>query len=259
MNYLIKDLNKILDITIILLILMIFSIYNNTLSLYTFSCANDLVITNGSKENNIIALSFDDGPHPKYTNQILDLLKEYNIKATFFILGKNAELYPEIIRREESEGHEVGNHSYSHIDMRKASNKTIKEEYEKTQEIIYSISNTKPKVFRPPYGTYNNEIIKIVSSDDSAVILWTYYQDSKDWSNPGVNKIVATTLSKVQNGDIILFHDYVYKPESQTLEALKIILPKLIDKGYKFVTISELINISQEKKTINNYNQKIYN
>ena len=143
--------------------------------------------------------------------------------------------------------------------MRKASNKTIKEEYEKTQEIIYSISNTKPKVFRPPYGTYNNEIIKIVSSDDSAVILWTYYQDSKDWSNPGVNKIVATTLSKVQNGDIILFHDYVYKPESQTLEALKIILPKLIDKGYKFVTISELINISQEKKTINNYNQKIYN
>ena len=132
--------------------------------------------------------------------------------------------------------------------MKKVSDKIIREEFEKTQEIIYSISNIKPKVFRPPYGNYNDDVIKIVSSDNLSLVLWTFYQDSKDWSNPGVDVIVDTTLSKVQNGDIILLHDYVYKKESHTVEALKIILPKLIDEGYRFVTISELIDISQEKK-----------
>lgn len=250
-----KDLNKLLDISIIIIVLMIISIYtNDSIAVYTFSSTNNAVITSGSKENKIIAISFDDGPHPKYTTQILDLLKEYDIKATFFVLGKHAELYPEIIKRQILEGHEIGNHSYSHVNMKKVSNKVIKEEYQKTQEIIYSISNTKPKIFRPPYGNYNNEIIKIVTNDDSSVILWTYYQDSKDWSNPGIDAIINTTLSKIQNGDIILFHDYVYKPESHTVEALKTILPQLIDEGYKFVTISELIDISQENKVTNNYN-----
>ncbi len=255
MRKIINDLNKLLNITIVTIILMCISIYSMyPQSIYTFSNNHIGIVSKGPKEEKILALSFDDGPHPKYTAEILDILKQYNIKATFFVLGMHAELYPDIIKRQVAEGHEIGNHSYSHVNMKKASVAVIKEEFAKTQNIIYSISNTKPKVFRPPYGNYNDEVIKIVSSDNTPIILWTFYQDSKDWSNPGVDSIVNTTLSKAQNGDIILFHDYVYKKESHTVEALKIILPKLIDEGYKFVTISELINISQERKVLSNYN-----
>ena len=252
MRKIFKDLNKLIDMTIIIIALMTISIYNiypNAIN--TFSNNRTTIVSKGPKEEKILALSFDDGPHPKYTDEILDILKQYNIKATFFVLGKHAELYPDIIRKQIQEGHEIGNHSYSHVNLKKASPKIIKDEYNKTQNIIYSISNIKPKVFRPPYGNYNDEVIKVVSSDDSSIVIWTFYQDSKDWSNPGVEKIVNTTLSKSQNGDIILFHDYVYKKESHTVEALKIFLPTWIDEGYRFVTMSELINISLEKKVIN--------
>lgn len=130
--------------------------------------------------------------------------------------------------------------------MKRATKKEIKEEFIKTQETIYSIVKVKPRVFRPPYGNYNKDVIEIVSSNYVPIVLWTFYQDSKDWSNPGVDSIVDTTLSRIQNGDIILFHDYVYKNESHTVEALKRIIPKLLDEGYKFVTISELLYISRE-------------
>lgn len=249
-----KDLNKLLDITLVIMILIIIFIYStNSDAIYTFSNTRTAIVSKGTTTKKIIALSFDDGPHPEYTIQILDLLKQYNAKATFFVLGMHAESYPDIIRREASEGHEIGNHSYSHINMRKASKKVIKEEFEKTQEIIYSISNIRPKLFRPPYGNYNDEVIEVVSSDDSSVVLWTFYQDSKDWSNPGVDLIVDTTLSKIQNGDIVLFHDYVYKPKSNTVEALKRILPELIEEGYQFVTISELISISNERQVLSDF------
>lgn len=254
MGKLIKDTNKMINIIIVTLLIILIGVeYVYPKSIYTLSNNAEVIVTKGSKKQKVIALSFDDGPHPKYTVEILDILKEYNVKATFFVLGIHANSYPDIIRRQVSEGHEVGNHSYSHVNMKKATRKVIKEEFEQTQDIIYSICNIKPKLFRPPYGNYNDEIIKIISSDDSALVLWTFYQDSKDWSNPGVDKIVNTTLSNIQNGDIILFHDYVYKPESNTIEALKIILPKLIDEGYDFVTISELINISEDKKISNVY------
>jgi polysaccharide deacetylase family sporulation protein PdaB len=257
MNGIRKDVNIILDLTIVVIVFMVVTIHNTyPKTLYAFSNSNNraAIVSGGSKEDKIIALTFDDGPHPEYTVEILDLLKQYNAKATFFVLGKYAETYPEIIRRQIAEGHEVGNHSYSHVNMKKVSSKVIKQEFEKTQDIIYSIANVRPKVFRPPYGNYNDDVIKIVSSDDSAVVLWTFYQDSKDWSNPGVDVVIDTTLSKVQNGDIILFHDYVYKPESHTVGALKVILPKLVDEGYKFVTMSELINLSQDRKVLNNFN-----
>lgn len=246
MKKIIKSLNNLINITIVIIILMSMAIYTMyPATTYTFSNNKAAIVSKGPKEEKILALSFDDGPHPKYTIEILDILKQYNVKATFFVLGQHAEAYPDIINRQIAEGHEVGNHSYSHVNMKKASNAVIKEEFEKTQNIIYSISNVKPKVFRPPYGNYTDDVVKIISSDNSSIVLWTFYQDSKDWSNPGVDVIVDTTLSKAQNGDIILFHDYVYKKESHTVEALKIILPKLIDEGYKFVTMSELIRISQ--------------
>lgn len=242
MRKIIKDINHLLNITIILILLI--TIYIENLDYETIEVLNNknlAVVTSGSKTEKTLALSFDDGPHPEYTVQILDILKEYNVVATFFVLGQHAEKYPEIINRQLSEGHEIGNHSYSHIDMKKASIKEIQEEFDKTQEIIYSICNVKPKLFRPPYGNYNDQVVKLIDSHESTLVLWTFYQDSKDWSNPGVETIIETTLSKAKNGDIILLHDYVYKDESHTVKALKTIIPILLDKGYRFVTISDLI------------------
>lgn len=247
MRKLANDIHRLFNITILVKLLIAITIYNSyPKAIYVSMDMKQAVFSKGTREQKVVALSFDDGPHPKYTIEILDILKEYDIKATFFVLGIHAEKYPEIIKRQVEEGHEIGNHSYSHIDMRRATKKQILEEFKKTQEIIYSVANIRPKVFRPPYGNYNKEVIEIVSSDDIPIVLWTFYQDSKDWSNPGVDSIIETTLSKVQNGDIILFHDYVYKNESHTVEALKTIIPKLIEEGYKFVTISELLNISRE-------------
>lgn len=199
------------------------------------------IVSNGSRDRMVIALTFDDGPHPIYTNKILDILKEYNVKATFFILGKHGELYPELLIRQNQEGHEIGIHSYNHINMKKEKKEVVEEEFNKTQQIIFSKTGRKAQVFRPPYGTYNQTVYDIAIKNQCKIVLWTYYQDSKDWSNPGTDKIVETVISQARNGDIILFHDHNEASENQTIEALKEIIPDLINKGYKFVTISQLL------------------
>ncbi|NLY46255.1 MAG: polysaccharide deacetylase family protein [Tissierella sp.] len=209
------------------------------------------IVRNGPREQKYIALTFDDGPHPQYTTEILDLLKKHNIKATFFVLGQLAEKYPDIIKRQVNEGHEVGNHTYSHFDITKISKDEFKEEFRRTQDIISSLTGVESNVFRPPYGLYNENVVKIINEQQSNIILWTYDQDSKDWSNPGVDKIVDTTVANIKNGDIILFHDYVYHETSNTVSALESIIPELINKGYNFVTVSELMDLLK-KDIVNN-------
>lgn len=204
------------------------------------------IVSRGYTDEKVVALTFDDGPHPEFTNKILDLLKEYDVKSTFFVLGKLAEKYPEIIRRQWEEGHEIGNHTYSHINIKNSPKERIIEEYEKTQNIITSITNEAPKLFRPPYGAFNHNALDIMEAHDSVLVLWSEGQDSRDWSNPEVEKIVNTTLTNIKNGDIILFDDYVYYDESNTIEALKLILPALKSRGYRFVTVSELIDINSK-------------
>lgn len=221
-----------------------FIILNNThVSIVAIDNNYGKIVNHGSVEEHVIALTFDDGPHPKYTNEILDLLKEYDVKATFFVLGKLAEAYPDIIKRQWKEGHEIGNHTYSHIDTKKVTKEVLLEEYEKTQNIIFELTNNKPKLFRPPYGSFNNNTIDIMETNNSVIVLWSAHQDSKDWKNPEVKNIVNTTLSNLRNGDIILFHDYVYFENSNTIEALKKIIPELKKRGYRFVTVSELMNL----------------
>ncbi len=206
---------------------------------------NQNLISYGSKDQKNIALTFDDGPHPKYTVEILDLLKEHDIKATFFVLGKLAEQYPDIIKRQVEEGHEVGNHTYSHIDVHKATMDQFEEEFNKTQEVILSLTGIESKVFRPPYGNFNEKIVPVTSSKDSKIVFWSQKKENNDWSNPGIEKISNTVLSQAQNGDIVLLHDGIHHNESHTVEALKTILPELKKRGYNFVTVSELERLSR--------------
>lgn len=205
-------------------------------------------------EDKKIALTFDDGPYPKTTEVILDLLKKYDAKATFFVLGNKVKLYPETIKREIAEGHEVANHTYNHVYfMKSISAATIRDEIVKTEDALQSLTGKKPLLFRPPGGYYNENMIEVAKGLGYTTILWSWHQDTNDWKSPGVNKIVNKVLNNARNGDIVLMHDY--NPGSlQTVKALETILYELDKRGFEFVTVSELMKptTSIESKTEDN-------
>lgn len=193
-------------------------------------------------EEKLIALTFDDGPDPADTPQILDLLKQYDVKATFFLIGTKAERYPELVQREAAEGHELANHTYRHTYFnKKIPERRIRDELTKAQDAIHRISGQKPHLFRPPGGYYNETLVQTAKKEGFTVIMWSWHMDTLDWDTPGVNKITSKVLNNARNGDIVLFHDYV-EGKTETIEALKKILPELKQRGYRFVTVSELLS-----------------
>lgn len=189
-------------------------------------------------EEKCIALTFDDGPHIKYTLEILDILKENNATATFFIIGENAEEHPEIIEKIIDAGCEIGNHTWSHAFLDKLDYQGIYEEISKADELLKRLTGSSPKVFRPPGGRYNETVLKIAEEFGYTTVLWS--KDTRDWSCPTVERVISSALDNPSDGDIVLFHDYNAK-KSPTPEALRKILPKLIADGYKTVTASELL------------------
>lgn len=202
-------------------------------------CKNneEVFIKNGSRSEKYLALTFDDGPHPKETDEVLDILKKYNIKATFFIAGKHANWYSEPLIRASKEGHEIGNHTFNHPDISNLSNDQLENEILKCEDILLEKTGKKPTLFRPPYGSYKqNELGKIANKLGYKVVLWTTV-DAKDWKNPGAQSIANTIVNNAKNGDIILLHDYATE---NTVEALDILIPQMQSKGYKFVTVSEM-------------------
>ncbi len=186
-----------------------------------------------------IALTFDDGPHYKYTEKILDILKKYDVKATFFTVGTNAERFPELIKRELSEGHEVANHTYFHKHMAKLSDEEFRDEIEGWEDVMAEAHGYRSTLFRPPEGILTDSERQITKELGYDVVLWSI--DTRDWAHNRVDRIVDTVVSDVTDGSVILFHDFV-SGDSPTPEALEIIIPKLKEMGYEFVTVSELNN-----------------
>ncbi len=185
-----------------------------------------------------IALTFDDGPHPRYTDEILAILAQYNISATFFVIGENVEQYPDVTKRVIEAGHEIGNHTYSHIYMNSGNIKPMSAEIEKTNTLLRENFGYNTKLIRPPGGLYGDNALLCAQSFGSSVILWTV--DTRDWAHTPSEKISEYVISTVKSGDIILMHDYV-SGRSPTPAALKVIIPTLIKNGFSFVTISELL------------------
>lgn len=181
----------------------------------------------------MIALTFDDGPS-KYTDSILELLKKYNARATFFVIGNKVELYKETIQKMIRYGNEIGNHSYNHKWLTKVSDDELVSQINTTQNIIQETTGVTPKLFRPTYGSINQHLREKIPLD---IIMWTV--DTSDWKTTNSKKIATYALKTIKNNDIILMHD----THKQTYEALKIMLPKLKEKGYQFVTVSELNEI----------------
>ena len=191
-----------------------------------------------SGKEKMIALTFDDGPHKKYTEEILDILDEYSIKATFFVVGVCAEKYPEIIAREIMEGHEIGNHTYSHLHLRNANISEIAGEIDKTEQLLMQNNGYSTTLFRPPEGVCNERVRSVAKDMNYSLVLWTV--DTKDWVPSSCESIVNSVLGSVDGGEIILMHDYVVG-KSNTPDALRIIIPKLLEEGYTFVTVSEIL------------------
>ncbi|XID93057.1 polysaccharide deacetylase family protein [Paenibacillaceae bacterium WGS1546] len=203
--------------------------------------AREEVVWEVPMKEKMVALTFDDGPSPVTTPQILDLLAKYDCKSTFFVVGKRMEKYPDIVRREAEEGHEVANHTYSHIYLnQRLTREKILDELDRTEAQIYSLTGRHSSWFRPPGGIFNDSVIQMARERGYTTVLWSWHQDTKDWRAPGTLKIVNKVLNNVRNGDIILFHDHV-AGSTQTVQALETILPELKRRGYRMVTVSQLI------------------
>ena len=189
-----------------------------------------------------IAMTFDDGPSSENTPRLLEMLKQRNIKATFFLIGENAAANPDLVRRILAEGHEIGNHSWTHPQLSKLSDDRVTAEITKTQDAIKDASGYTPTLLRPPYGAITARQREWIENQFGLnIILWSV--DPLDWKRPGASVITQRILSQVRPGAIILSHD-IHK---QTIDAMPATLDGLISKGYKFVTVTQLIAMNQPK------------
>ncbi|MCX7712054.1 MAG: polysaccharide deacetylase family protein [Chthoniobacterales bacterium] len=192
----------------------------------------------------IIAITFDDGPHPQLTPKLLDILKQRGIRATFYLIGKNVEAYPDIVRRIVAEGHEIGNHSYSHYALTRLSPAKVAAEINKTQEAIRHATGILPQTLRPPYGATNEKLNRrFLEEFGLLTILWSV--DPQDWRYRNSSRVTNQILLYTKPGDIILSHDI----HPTTIAAMPATLDGLIQKGFRFLTVSELLS-SADTSTI---------
>ncbi|MFC6601732.1 glycosyltransferase [Ectobacillus funiculus] len=200
----------------------------------------------GKAETKEVVLTFDDGPDPEYTTRILNILKQHHIKATFFVIGKNAMLNKDIVQRIYMEGHEIGNHTFSHRHTNSISYNQLKLELNASQRVIQGITGHSSLLYRPPYGyvdtpTVNQDFKRMLYTTEMGYLTVNYDIDSRDWEATSSKEIVNNVLQELPNGNVILLHDGG-GDRSSTVEALPEIIETLQNKGYTFVTTSELMN-----------------
>ncbi len=189
----------------------------------------------GNPAEKTIALTFDDGPHPGFTPRILDILRRYRVKATFFLVGEMAERYPDLVRAEIAQGHSLGNHTYHHVSLIKIPDQDIALEIQSCGDVLRAITGKPLRFFRPPGGEYDRDVARAAEALGYTMVLWT--DDPGDYSSPGERAILTRTLGKVRNGGIILLHDGI----EQTVEALPSMIEYLQKRGYRFVTVGDLM------------------
>jgi peptidoglycan-N-acetylglucosamine deacetylase len=187
-----------------------------------------------------IAMTFDDGPSQKLTPKLLDLLAAHHIKATFFVIGQNVVEHPEVVQRAAREGHEIGNHTWSHPNLGKMSDENVRRELQKTDDAIKSAIGVRPTLMRPPYGSITTHEKKWIHEDFGyQIILWDV--DPLDWKRPGPTVVCNRILKETRAGSIVLSHDI----HPGTIEAMPATLAQLEAKGFKFVTVSKLIAMAR--------------
>ncbi|MCR8656860.1 polysaccharide deacetylase family protein [Paenibacillus endoradicis] len=185
-----------------------------------------------------VALTFDDGPDTKYTPAILDILKQYNVKATFFVVGTQVEKHGSVLQRILDEGHSIGNHSYNHANLTKLSNKEIAYQIKKADDLITAVIGVKPDWIRAPYGAVNDMVKESMKDDDRSFIGWDV--DTRDWAGSSVEEMRKNINENTKSNSIILMHSFGGKHIKNTVELLPYIIQDLQDKGFTLVTLDEL-------------------
>src|SRR5213596_947914 len=189
-----------------------------------------------------IAITFDDGPSATLTPKLLDLLAAHHIKTTFFVIGENVAEHPDIVARAAREGHEIGNHSWSHPNFAKMSEEGVRSQLRRTDDAIKSATGFRPTLLRPPYGSITAREKRWIHGECGyQIILW--YVDPYDWKRPGPAVVRSRILKETQPGSIVLSHDI----HPGTIEAMPSTFDALEAKGFKFVTVSELIRMAVPK------------
>jgi peptidoglycan-N-acetylglucosamine deacetylase len=198
--------------------------------------AEKITFTEVNVDGPYIAMTFDDGPHVTNTAKLLDMAAKRHIKLTFFVLGECIEQNPEVLRREVAEGHEIGNHSWSHPNLAKLSDEGVRNQLQRTEDIIVKTTGIRPKLMRPPYGELTKRQRQWVNRDFGyKIILWDV--DPLDWKRPGSSVVAQRIIAGARPGSIILSHD-IHPP---TIAAMPQVFDALLAKGFKFVTVSELL------------------
>ena len=186
-----------------------------------------------------IAMTFDDGPSATLTPKLLDLLAAHHIKATFFVIGENVAEHPEIVARAAREGHEIANHSWSHPNLGKMSDDSVRRQLRQTDDAIKNATGKRPTLMRPPYGSITAREKRWIHDEFGYdIILWDV--DPYDWKRPGPAVVRARILKETRPGSIVLSHDI----HPGTIEAMPSTFDELEAKGFKFVTVSELIKMA---------------
>lgn len=193
------------------------------------------------QDDKSVALTFDDGPDDKFTIQILDILKEYQIKATFFLVGKQIERYPDIVKRIFDEGHDIGNHTWGHKQLSQLKQAQALEEIRSTNELIESITGYPVYLFRAPYGDTSGPVMSWLQEENQHVIGWSV--DTLDWNGTPADEIMNILKKQLKSGGIILQHSFGGKNSdlSNTIEALPQMIDYLVREGYRFSTVTEAI------------------
>lgn len=217
-------------------------------------------VTQGPRNERVVALTFDDGPNPPYTGRILDVLEREHVHATFFLVGRAVQAYPEVVRREVRDGDAVGNHTWDHPHLIVMRRSDIRSSLQRTGAAIYRAAHVRTRLMRPPFGARDWPVMEVAHKLGYTVVMWSVPL-ARDWEYPPPQVIAQRVLPRVSDGSIIVLHDgnrgqlcgknglpaHVCD-RSSDIEATKLIIDALKKQGYRFVTIPELITLGKDAK-----------
>lgn len=193
-------------------------------------------------QEKVVAFTFDDGPHPSYTKELLDIFHKHNGKATFFMIGQELSMYEAIAAQVHMAGHEIANHTYSHPDLTTLTLDEARAELQRADDTIRKVTGKPVSNFRPPFFGVNDDIL-MLAAEFGYHSIGAVNGEAKDWEQPGVDFILDHTRPTIENGSIFLFHDG-YGERAQTIEAVRVLVEELVAEGYRFVTLSELFGLA---------------